>query len=177
MKKIEIEIPDGKKAEWVNGVLTLVDYDSSDVRERVRTFEDACRELGRRHPLVCQYYAIDDVDANLNAYLKLRIICAALNEGWDPYIEKGERSSLPYFRFFGKEDEANMSEEERRAWHLKPTTGYRTFFEFLGTKGSYSFSTERSNFGICLYLKNGILAEYCGAQFIDSWMDFMLKRN
>ena len=25
MKKIELEIPDGKRAEWVNGVLTLVD--------------------------------------------------------------------------------------------------------------------------------------------------------
>ena len=28
MKKIEIEIPDGKRAEWVNDVLTLVDDNS-----------------------------------------------------------------------------------------------------------------------------------------------------
>lgn len=29
MKKIEIEIPDGQRAEWVNGVLTLVEDDKN----------------------------------------------------------------------------------------------------------------------------------------------------
>lgn len=29
MKKIEIEIPNGKRAEWVNGVLTLVEDDKN----------------------------------------------------------------------------------------------------------------------------------------------------
>lgn len=47
---IEIEIPSGKKAEWVNGVLTLVDEqvkDNRPVTERIKTFEDACKELGK----------------------------------------------------------------------------------------------------------------------------------
>lgn len=41
-KKIEIEIPEGKKAEWINGVLTLVDESQKDnrpVTERIKTFE------------------------------------------------------------------------------------------------------------------------------------------
>ena len=42
-KKIEIEIPDGKCAKWVNGVLTLV---NDDVTKRIKTLEDACNELG-----------------------------------------------------------------------------------------------------------------------------------
>lgn len=47
-KKIEIEIPEGKKAEWINGVLTLVDESQEDnrpVTERIKTFEDARSEL------------------------------------------------------------------------------------------------------------------------------------
>ena len=45
MKKIEIEIPDGKRAERVNGVLTLVDEKPEDVTDRIKTFEDAVKEL------------------------------------------------------------------------------------------------------------------------------------
>ncbi|UWG05573.1 MAG: hypothetical protein [Bacteriophage sp.] len=90
---IEIEIPLGKKAEWVNGILTLVDEqvkDNRPVTERIKTFEDACNELGEDHPFVRSYnsYASNIHEDNKNdtdilAYLKLRIITAALNEGWD----------------------------------------------------------------------------------------------
>lgn len=38
MKKVEIEIPEGKKVEWVNGVLTLVDDKPEDIKERIKTF-------------------------------------------------------------------------------------------------------------------------------------------
>lgn len=54
-KKVEIEIPVGKKIEWVNGVLTLVDEKPKDVTERIKTFEDACHELGESHPLVKEW--------------------------------------------------------------------------------------------------------------------------
>ena len=40
--EIKIDVPAGKKAEWVNGVLTLVDEtpkDNRPVTERVKTFE------------------------------------------------------------------------------------------------------------------------------------------
>ena len=45
-KKLEIEIPEGKTAVWRNGVLTLIDEPEKEVRERIKTFEDACREIG-----------------------------------------------------------------------------------------------------------------------------------
>lgn len=34
-KKIEVEIPDGKCAKWVNGVLTLVDEEPQDITEQM----------------------------------------------------------------------------------------------------------------------------------------------
>lgn len=98
MKKIEIEIPDGKRAEWINDVLTLVDDKPKDVTERIKTFEDACKELGNEHPFVRTYneYARNMSEENKNdvdviAYLKLRIIVAALNEGWKPKFTEDER--------------------------------------------------------------------------------------
>ena len=98
-KKIEIEIPDGKQAKWVNNVLTLVD---KDVTERIKTFEDACNELGEEHPLIqayrqlleiatCEDYVRETFGADTVSYLKLRIIAAALNEGWEPTFDKDER--------------------------------------------------------------------------------------
>lgn len=55
INKIEIEIPDGKRAEWVNGVLTLVDDTPKDVRDRIKTFDDACAELGENHQYIRAY--------------------------------------------------------------------------------------------------------------------------
>lgn len=52
MKQITIEIPDGKEAKWVNGVLTLVDEKPKDITERIKTFHDAYCELGNEHPFV-----------------------------------------------------------------------------------------------------------------------------
>ena len=94
MNNMKIEIPKGCKAEWVNGVLTLIQDKKEDIRpvtERVKTFEDACNELGPKHPFVLQYKFnyneedgwSDNADTrDFSAYLKLRIITAALNGGW-----------------------------------------------------------------------------------------------
>ena len=40
MKKIEIEIPDSKRVEWVNGVLTLVDDNSKYSNETVKYYSE-----------------------------------------------------------------------------------------------------------------------------------------
>lgn len=56
-----------------------------DVRDRVKTFEDACEELGEHHAFVAAFRiaAVNGAfGSDAVAYLKLRIIVAALNEGW-----------------------------------------------------------------------------------------------
>ena len=58
MKKIEIEIPDGKRAEWVNGVLTLVDDTPKDVRDRIKTIEDSCEEDDRDPNFLPEQYHV-----------------------------------------------------------------------------------------------------------------------
>ena len=62
-KEITIPVPDGKCAEWINGVLTLVDeqkVDNRPVTERIKTLADAMEALGQGNPLVEEYIAVRD---------------------------------------------------------------------------------------------------------------------
>ena len=80
-----------------------------DVTERIKTFEDACKELGENNPLIHAWKSWDlfglrnqpDVDA----YLKLRIIAAALNEGWKPQFTTDELRYFPCFVLYLPIDE------------------------------------------------------------------------
>lgn len=77
--------------------------DDLPVTERVKTFEDAVRELGENHPFVNIYDTVVNeypgAGKDIVAYLKLRIIAAALNEGWKPKFGPGECRWAPYFIF------------------------------------------------------------------------------
>ena len=82
-KKIEIEIPEGKRAEWkeINGVTTLVMVDEVDnrpVTERIKTFEDAMMATGMTLPI--DENQLSYLPKDVVAYMKLRIIAPALNE-------------------------------------------------------------------------------------------------
>ena len=63
-------------------------FQPKNIMERVKTFEDACDELGEDHQYVKAYREWMRISyaecKDITAYLKLRIICAALNEGWKP---------------------------------------------------------------------------------------------
>lgn len=82
--------------------------DNRPVTERIKTFEDAMEALGQGNHLVEEYIAVRDklrTDAGeLIAYLKLRIIVAALNEGWEPKFTKDEYRYFPWFYFYTKEE-------------------------------------------------------------------------
>lgn len=120
--KIEIEIPKGCKAEWVNGVLTLIQDKKEDLRpvtERVKTFEDAVAELGEDNNLVMmfKYFEAEGFAAgseDLIAYLKLRIITAALNEGWTPQFTGDEYRYYTLFNLYGEQEWNDLSEDTKR---------------------------------------------------------------
>ena len=172
-KQITIPVPDGKRAEWINGVLTLVDeqkVDNRPVTERIKTFTDACNALGDEHPLVKEYWGVVNVDLDITqdliAYLKLRIIVAALNEGWEPKFEKGEYRYYPWFYLYTKEQYDELDDEEKGRCVLR--SGYYTF-------SSYGFAYSFSHVGSRLAFRTRELAAYAGRQFTEEWADFMFK--
>lgn len=93
-------------------------FKPKDIMERVKTFEDACRELGEDHPFVSAYTAwikheeFDDQE-DILAYMKLRIICAALNEGWEPQFTEDEWRYYPWFWLYTQKEINDMDEDEK----------------------------------------------------------------
>lgn len=183
-KQITIHVPDGKRAEWINGVLTLVDeqkVDNRPVTERIKTFEDACNALGDEHPLVTQYrltaaaYKGDPMTEDFIAYLKLRIIVAAINEGWEPKFEKGEYRYFPWFYLYTKEQYDELDDEEKGRCVLRSGYNSHSSYGFVFCNASYDASYSYASFGSRLTFRSRELAAYAGRQFIEEWADFMFK--
>lgn len=94
----------------------------------IKTFDDACEVLGGdNNKFVEAYYhalgGIGDGDeedfkelvgADVVAYLKLRIIVAAINEGWEPKFTNDECRWFPWFYLYDKEEYSSFSDEKKR---------------------------------------------------------------
>lgn len=160
-------------------------FKPKDIMERVKTFEDACHELGEEHPFVRSYngYANNIHEDNKNdtdilAYLKLRIICAALNEGWEPQFTEDEWRYYPWFTLWTEDELSEKSDEWKTDRHLISTGEYQTDYAGLASANSaYAPSCTTAYFGSRLCLKSDTLAVYCGKQFINIWADFCLIRK
>ena len=181
-KKVEIEIPVGKKAVWVNGVLTLVDEKPQDVTERIKTFADACRELGSDHPFVKAYngylshiHQHDMNDYDLVAYLQLRIITAALNEGWEPQFTKGERRWYFWYDLITKEQYDKLFAEDKS--RVVGRGGYyaNAYCGLVYANASDASSYSNAVSGSRLAFKSEKLAAYAGRQFAEIYADFCFK--
>ena len=172
MKKIEIEIPEGKEVQWVGDTLKLVDIKKS-VTERIKTFEDAFN-LCYNPTLMQEYVNNQNASTDLVAYLKLRIIVAALNEGWKPKFEKDEYRYFPWFCLCTKEQYNKLSSEEKKHCILRFSNDTDSYYGFVAYGASFDFSYSSINFGSELVFKTEELAEYAGKQFIDIYADFYL---
>ena len=174
-KKIEIEVPNGKKPEWVNGVLTLVDEKPQNVMERVKTFKDACNELGIEHDKWVQDKKDLGLEADVIAYLKLRIIAAALNDGWKPQFTTDEYRYFPWFYLYTQSEIDEMSEEEKSRVVSRSFSGAYASGGVAFAYTIYGSSNTYTDIGSRLAFKTRELAEYAGRQFVEIWADYVFK--
>ena len=180
-KKQVIEVPDGFEVEWQKSEdgsmsLKLVKEKSQlPVMERIKTFQDALKELGDEHELVKEWNAIDGVFTNdLAAYLKLRIIVAALNEGWEPKFTTNEYRYYPYFVLYTKKEVDEMTEDQKKELWLFGGSSYRESVCGLADAASaHAWAYSSSYISARLALKSRELAIYCGKQFIDIWAEYV----
>lgn len=174
-KKIEIEVPNGKKPEWVNGVLTLVDEKPQNVMERVKTFKDACNELGIEHDKWVQDKKDLGLEADVIAYLKLRIIAAALNEGWKPQFTADEYRYFPWFYLYTQSEIDEMSEEEKSRVVYRSGNNANASGGVACAYANFDSSDASASVGSRLAFKTRELAEYAGRQFVEIWADYVFK--
>ena len=94
--------------------------------DKIKTFEDACQALGlaipEGLPELLQPKMADIVPSHIKAQLKLEIIVAALNEGWQWIPDGKTRGYFPWFWLFTTEGVARMSKNEVEDRHVIKAT-------------------------------------------------------
>lgn len=148
------------------------------ITDKIKTFEDACQALGlaipEGLPELLQPKMADIVPSHIKAMLKLEIITAALNEGWQWIPDGSTRAYWPWFWLFTTEEIARMSNAEIRGRNLIKATDISEKFAGLGYASPYNaFSISRAHIGSRLAYKKSLLAEYSGKQFIELWKEYL----
>ena len=155
-------------------------FQPKNIMERVKTFEDACEILGDKHKLVREYWNVVNntivITKNLIAYLKLRIICEALNDGWKPQYTEKEYRWCPWFRLWTEEELNDKSEEWKTDNKLLLFGGSSNDGSFCGLTCAYTAdvgSLANADQSARLSVKSEELAAYFGKQFIEIWADYL----
>lgn len=150
-------------------------FQPQDIKERVKTFDDAVAILGNDNQAVIDYYAIADKTCteDILAFAKLRVISEALNEGWKPKFDGDEFRYYPWFYIYTKEEYEELDEDEKKACRVVGRSNDNS-----GAYGGLVFAhahyaSSYSGYGSRLAFKTRELGEYCGKQFIDIWEKFL----
>lgn len=160
-----------------------VEVDNRPITERIKSFEDALNELEARavkgdalaKSLYDDWHNVTTDSDDLIAFLQLRIVCAALNEGWEPKHTEDEVRYYPWHWLYTQDELDNMQEEEKIRRCMLPTGEYQTEYAGFGfAHSSHAPSIADAYFGSRLCLRSEQLAVYCGKQFIKLWADFKL---
>lgn len=153
MAKIEIEIPEGKRAEWVNGVLMLVDDTPKEPNEAIRDWADAADYINS------DYKAFVKVPAQhyeaLAALNQLFLIAEAWNkiDGFVP--DFSNRNQWKYFPWFTYNNDA--------AGFVLSATHYAAAYADALFGSRLCFKTERR-------------AEQFGKQFVELFNKVFLPK-
>lgn len=186
-KTVTVEIPEGKKAVWnEQGILQLVDDDKKanepkPVTERIKTFYDAYSELAHYYP--AQQKLIEEYDSvkrmgmsdDIVAYMQLRIITAALNEGWKHQI--GWLVCFPDFFLYTKTGIGEMSdyEKDKKNLLLLVSSGDDGVLGGFGASTiSCVLASRCAPCGYHLVYGTAALAKYAGRQFASIYARFFL---
>lgn len=149
------------------------------ITERVKTFEDACREIGVDSETVQSQWE----EAGLTmpdevAYQKLRIIAAALNEGWEPKFTEEEWRWYPWFYLCTEEELSVQNDKWKANYVLISTEDYSGDYAGFAYASSINAPSDTTtNLGSRLCFKSEAIATYCGKQFISLWADFNLIKK
>lgn len=147
--------------------------------ERVKTYEDAVNELGEDNPIVvaastASWRFPEAVNKDLVAYMKMRVIVAALNDGWEPQFVLGEQRWYPWYELISKEDYEAMSEDEKQERRCvgRSSVNASAYGGLVSSYAYYASSYSSAGVGSRLAFKSEELAEYAGKQFAELFADF-----
>ncbi len=189
MKEIKINVPDNQAELFAEKLSALVtecggnissnekEVDLFDTNipiwDRIKTVEDAITYTGMTLP-----DNIDELPLDVQAFLKLRVVCAAYNElkkdelDQFPKFTTNEYRYYPWFLLYTQEEIDRMDEGDRsrvfgRSYCYAPA--------YAGVAYSYTGSASSSSLtfsGGRLCFKTEELATECGKRFAKLWGQF-----
>ena len=188
MKQIQLCVPDDQAELFAEKLSALVkecggnigDEKKADIFdtnipiwERIKTVEDAITYTGMTLP-----DNIGDLPLDVQAMIKLRIVCAAYNElkadqlDQFPKFTTDEYRYDPWFFLYTQEEIDAMSEEDRsrvlgRSHYVAHASAG---VAYSGT--SYASSVSNTSLGGRLCFKTEELARECGKRFTKLWGQF-----
>ena len=155
------------------GVVTAIFDTSIPIWERIKTVEDAIAYTGMTLP-----ENIEDLPLDVQAMLKLRIVCAAYNElkadqlDQFPKFTTDEYRYYPWFYLYTQEEIDAMKEEERSR-----VLGRSVFSASASAFVAYAYACSAASVSFAfvggrLCFKTEKLASECGKRFAKLWGQF-----
>lgn len=114
---------------------------------------------------------------NTIAYMKLLIIAAALNEGWEPQLTEYEYRWFPWFTLCTERELKEKSEEWKANHKLWLFGGLSSYGAACGLASAYSYNAWADAYSYIsarLAVKSEEISGYFGNQFIDIWEEYLL---
>lgn len=146
-----------------------------DITDRIKTLEDALAALGTPEGEIKDFFKkFENLGKDVVAYMKLKVIIEALNDGWKPTFKDGEWRYYPWFVLYTKEEWDELSDEDKKGGvYFGGNALIGAAGGFVCAHSAYAPSYAAAGLGYRLCLKTDKLARYCGKQFIEIWKDFL----
>ena len=187
MKQLTISLPDSqveklaeKLTELVTGLGGTVQATNKDlfdtnipIWERIETVEDAVAYTEIALP-----DNIEELPLDIQAYLKLRVVCAAYNELKTDELDKfpkfttDEYRYYPWFLLYTQEEIDRMDEEEKSRVLGRSGFSASAYAGVVCSVTNYASSGSLTVVGGRLCFKTEELATQCGKRFIKLWAQF-----
>ena len=155
---------------------------TESIRERIKSFEDAVEATGMTLPFSEEQMAV--LPKDVVAYMKLRIIAAALNGltkdtlNEFPVFSEDEYRYYPWFYSYTQEEIDDMEEKEKKSlllWGAAAAGG--SLAGLVCSRSDNAWSHTWTGPAARLAVKTREDAIYIGKQFISIWYDYILAQN
>lgn len=189
MKEIKINVPDNQAELFAEKLSALVtecggnissnekEVDLFDTNipiwDRIKTVEDAITYTGMTLP-----DNIDELPLDVQAFLKLRVVCAAYNElkkdelDQFPRFTTNEYRYYPWFLLYTQEEIDRMDKEDRSRVLGRSSVNALAYAGVAYSNTSVASSYSYANIGGRLCFKTEELATECGKRFAKLWGQF-----
>ena len=162
-----------------------LEFEECRTYEAIQTYEDAFSKVSEMaaNGNELAECLIKDLQFNapytpdLLAYIKLRIVVFAINDGWTPKFEKGENRYYPWFYLRTKEEMESMTEEQQASFKADngrvlgrshSNANANAGVAYSNTNNASSLSVASSGARLCFF--DRARAEYAGRHFMDLYV-------